>query len=167
MKDPIVVWIVEDEVLSANQAWKEVSLVASEFPGDIQLYWAADTSWEGSPALRSGVDLALTPVARSGYPDLVILDLMFGTENAHEFLGGLFHERLRRWEAHKPRPGKPAFVVLWSIHQGALATEEFVRTAVSSDPRVIETGSKRPELLRPKLRRLWRRILEEREDRIE
>jgi hypothetical protein len=167
VKDPIVVWIVEDEILPASQAWKEVSLVSSQFPGEVQKYWASDTSWEGGPALRSGVNLALTPDERSGYPDLVILDLMFGTENAQKFLGGVFHERLRRWEAHKPKPGKPAFVVLWSVHQGALATEEFVRTAVSSDPRVIETGSKRPELLKPKLRQLWRRIIEEREDMIE
>jgi hypothetical protein len=165
VSDSIVVWIIEDTPLSANQAWEVVSRVGSESSTAVEIYWAANTAWDQGPELRSHVDISLPPDVRSAYPDLVILDLLFGTENAEMFLGSVFYERLRRWEAHKP--GKPAFVVLWSIHQGALTTEEFVSNAVSSDPRVIPLGSKRPELLTPKLRHLWRRILEEREDKAE
>jgi len=165
VKLPITAWIVEDNLLHAREAWEAISQVSSEFTEDVRIFWADDPSWDSAPAFRNRIDIAEKSDADSGYPDLVILDLMFGTENAEAFLADVFHERLRRWEASKA--GKPAFVVLWSVHQGALDTEKFVTFAVSSDPRIIETGSKRSELLKPKLRQLWRRIIEEREDRVE
>jgi hypothetical protein len=162
LNDTIVVWIVEDMQFHAAQAWEVVAQVGREYGEAVERYWAIDTSWGEGPALRRSVNLAQAADAHLAYPDLVILDLMFGTENAESFLGKAFYERLRSWEAHKP--GKPAFVVLWSIHQGALATEAFVNRTLAADPRVIPLGTKRPELLKDKLRQLWRRMMEERQD---
>jgi len=93
-----------------------------------------------------------------------VMDLCLRTPNGEELRGNGFYQKLRDFETHKPE-GRPAFVIFWSLHQGRRDTDEFVGRAVDSDARIIPLGSKRPELLMQKLLNLWRRVLDEREER--
>jgi hypothetical protein len=161
VKRPIIAWIVDDEPFDAKIAWEAVTEVSSSFEEGVRIYWAATFSWNIGPELREAVDLTLSPVVEQPYPDVVIMDLCYGSQV--ELLGDSFHRDLRNWEVGK-ESGRLALVVLWSIHQGKRMSERFVEAVVKGDPRVIPLASKQKDLLASKLRECWRRILEEREE---
>jgi hypothetical protein len=164
MPESVTVWIVEDNEGDAHDAWNVITRVSAVFESEATIYWSDNFAWDTTAALRSAINRSLPSNAHSDYPDLVVMDLCLNTAKGEELYADGFYKKLRDFETHKS-DGKPAFVVFWSIHQGRRDTDQFVGRSVDSDARIITLGSKRPELLMQKLTNLWRRVLDEREER--
>jgi hypothetical protein len=160
MREPVTVWIVEDQGNEARDAWEAVNDAARSFGARAAIYWVNDPTWP--PQLRTELTLDGNSVAASDYPDIVVLDLCQRTSQGEKLVGDKFFRALRSWEMHKP--GKLAFVVLWSVFRNRVDTDTFVANAQRGDKRALSIDTKRPEMLRATLARLWKRVIEEREE---
>lgn len=168
MNEPMTVWIVDDTLDDAREAWKVVANLGGAYPGGTRILWAENFDWEQQhPLLRDTVDRSMPILAQPDDPDIVILDLIFRSEVGDELRAHKFYDEFRRQERLRrqasDQPGPPAFVILWSAYLGIRDADQFVQQTVDADRHVIVVNSKAPELLASTLSSLWRRIIEERE----
>lgn len=161
MKDPIIVWIVDDRKESARDASEVVEVTASKFRADADpvILWADTFKWPPFASLRACVDPNTPPAYRNEYPNIVILDLFNDTSNGFKLEGDAFYYALRKWEMSKP--DGPSFVVLWSPYQGEKSARQFIRSVEKNDQRLIPLWTKSPSMLATRLAGLWKRIVEE------
>jgi len=155
MSNKLTVWIVEDSVMEACQAWKVVKEVYGE---DTAVYWTGDFNWP--PKLRDAPRPERETVDPTGYPDIVVLDLCKRTSAGESLQGDFLYAKFRTWEKQKTK-GRPAFVIIWSLYRGWEETADFVKTTVTGDNWVIPVDTKRPELLRTALVGLQKRVAEQ------
>jgi hypothetical protein len=161
MSEPVNIWIVEDWKDDASDAWQVVDQVSRDVGGDAVISWGNDFAWP--PKMRGALDMNQEPSERVDYPDIVLLDLCKLTRDGEKLQADDYYTAFRKWEGHKPE-GRPALIILWSLHQGRQDTDRFVKRTTAADSRVIALASKRPELLRSELVEVWRRVMEERDN---
>jgi hypothetical protein len=169
MKNPIVVWVVDDEaedLHKASLAVQEVGQFYREQRGvELTLFCARDFEWP--PFARLSIPPGLpqekkTPADRNlqDPPDIVILDLANQKKEGEPLDGKRFYQNLRKWEIST---GRSAFVVIWSLYSGGAEAEAFVDKAGETDRRLKALDTKQPSMLQTCVSGLYERVIEERE----
>jgi hypothetical protein len=166
MRDPIVIWVVDDEKASAHAASEVIQEIASHYQAAFGVptvaWWANGFDWPPFEAMRPLPEFTVSGVNATRFPDIVVLDLMEETKSGYQFKGGRFYDALRVWEIQKNR--KPSFVVVWSFYLGGRTAKAFVEKAITTDVnRLIPVPTKAASILRSRIMELYRRVIDERE----
>jgi len=166
MTDPTVIWIIDDLKNDAKAAWSVVktllsSLTESSVDMNPVILWSDGFEWPPFANFREIVDPNAPKSCRTNYPDIVILDLLRQGDTGDKLEAEAVYYGLRNWE--KSKPGKIAFVVLWSPYQGQKDAQDFIRQVNKNDQRLIPLPTKSESELETVLKELMNRIVEEKE----
>lgn len=170
MKDPIVVWIVDDSIDDTRAASRVVQEVGQHYQQqrgtELTLLCAPDFEWPPFnsmnlvPGLREP-GKATTEQRRDVPPDIVVLDLVNINKPGDPLEGKRFYQDLRKWELSK---GRSSFVIVWSFYPGGKEAEAFVKKATETDCRLKALHTKQPAILETCLFGFYERVIEEREN---
>jgi hypothetical protein len=170
MKDPIVVWIVDDNIDDAHSASVVIQEVGESYRercgAELTLLCVPDFEWPPFDSLRlipgtqeSGK--SIMDERREVPPDIVVLDLVNQNKPGEPVEGKAFYVGLRNWELSR---GRSAFVIVWSFYPGGKEAEAFVNRARETDCRLKALATKQSAILQSCFSGFYERVIEEREN---